>query len=223
MLCLSIPYGLVFALGVWLSLGPVHARYVEILDAVLYLFYVILFAIPFGLIFNVEFFKGLRSARPNITIAKGTFFKISCFLAVLLGLGSIGFFVWNLTSRKQQTPVNNTTNSATAGLAQDLDHDGLTGAQELSYQTDPNDPDTDHDGIADGDEVAIYYTNPKLAISDTRPIAAANNWTDGVQIKNGYDPLTGAKFSATRLALIEAAMNQYQLHEPTITTLAPAP
>jgi outer membrane protein OmpA-like peptidoglycan-associated protein/opacity protein-like surface antigen len=42
----------------------------------------------------------------------------------------------------------------------DKDHDGLTRGQELKLGTDPNNPDTDGDGINDGDEVLKYHTNP---------------------------------------------------------------
>lgn len=38
----------------------------------------------------------------------------------------------------------------------DLDEDGLTLAEEKSYGTDPNKPDTDEDGINDGNELAYW-------------------------------------------------------------------
>ena len=42
----------------------------------------------------------------------------------------------------------------------DLDGDGLTTREEYLLGTDPNNPDTDGDGVNDGDEVRIYHTNP---------------------------------------------------------------
>ena len=42
----------------------------------------------------------------------------------------------------------------------DPDHDGLTNAEEKELGTDPHNPDTDGDGISDGDEVLKYHTNP---------------------------------------------------------------
>lgn len=42
-------------------------------------------------------------------------------------------------------------------LEKDIDQDGLTGAQEISYSTDPENPDTDGDGYQDGEEVAAGY------------------------------------------------------------------
>ena len=50
------------------------------------------------------------------------------------------------------------------------------------YGTDPNDPDTDDDGINDGDEVAAG-TNP------TNPDSDGDGVADGVETMLGTDPL----------------------------------
>lgn len=42
----------------------------------------------------------------------------------------------------------------------DDDSDGLTNAEERRYGTDPGNPDTDGDGLKDGEEVKRYHTNP---------------------------------------------------------------
>jgi outer membrane protein OmpA-like peptidoglycan-associated protein len=42
----------------------------------------------------------------------------------------------------------------------DSDGDGLLDTEELSIGTDPYDPDTDKDGLTDGQEVRIYHTDP---------------------------------------------------------------
>lgn len=42
----------------------------------------------------------------------------------------------------------------------DKDGDGLTKSEEKELGTDPNNPDTDGDGLKDGEEVRTYMTNP---------------------------------------------------------------
>ncbi len=53
--------------------------------------------------------------------------------------------------------ADTTTTAATSG---DADGDNYPDAQELEVGLDPNNPDTDGDGVADGDEVNIYGTDP---------------------------------------------------------------
>ncbi|HOI28218.1 MAG TPA: DUF6089 family protein [Melioribacteraceae bacterium] len=48
----------------------------------------------------------------------------------------------------------------------DKDNDGLTKREELELGTDPNNPDTDGDGLKDGEEVKQYNTDPKNVDSD---------------------------------------------------------
>ena len=48
----------------------------------------------------------------------------------------------------------------------DLDGDNYPDAAELEVGLDPNNPDTDGDGVADGDEANIYFTDPFTADSD---------------------------------------------------------
>ncbi len=51
-------------------------------------------------------------------------------------------------------------------LNSDKDQDGLTKREELELGTDPNNPDTDGDGLNDGAEMKQYNTDPKNADSD---------------------------------------------------------
>lgn len=55
---------------------------------------------------------------------------------------------------------------ATPDPEADDDGDGLTNAEEAALGTDPNNPDTDDDGISDGDEVNVYGTDPLNLDSD---------------------------------------------------------
>jgi hypothetical protein len=48
----------------------------------------------------------------------------------------------------------------TAATATDLDADNYADASELTFGLDPANPDTDGDGVADGDETPLYGTDP---------------------------------------------------------------
>ncbi|MBI5476625.1 MAG: OmpA family protein [Ignavibacteriales bacterium] len=57
----------------------------------------------------------------------------------------------------------------------DLDKDGLTNREEKELKTDPKNPDSDNDGLNDGDEVKKYKTDP------------LNNDTDNDGLKDGEE------------------------------------
>lgn len=66
----------------------------------------------------------------------------------------------------------------------DTDGDGLLDGQEVDvYETDPLDPDTDGDGSSDGDEVNVHGTDPLDPDSD------GDGLQDGEEIELGTDPL----------------------------------
>lgn len=66
---------------------------------------------------------------------------------------------------------------------EDLDGDGLTGAQERRLGTYPENPDSDGDGLNDGEEVRRYRTNPLRADSD------GDGLSDGDEVsKHKTDP-----------------------------------
>ncbi|HEX2749387.1 MAG TPA: hypothetical protein VHM91_15365, partial [Verrucomicrobiales bacterium] len=48
----------------------------------------------------------------------------------------------------------------------DPDNDGLTNREELLHSTNPNDDDTDHDGLKDKVELVTHLTNPRVADTD---------------------------------------------------------
>ncbi len=58
----------------------------------------------------------------------------------------------------------------------DTDIDGLNLCEELQQGTDPNNPDTDGDGLTDGNEVNVHTTNPLLTDTD------GDGLTDGNEV-----------------------------------------
>ena len=64
----------------------------------------------------------------------------------------------------------------------DADGDGLTRAQEIELSLNPDDPDTDADGLTDGDEVNVHNTLPLDPDSDD------DGLLDGEEIEAGADP-----------------------------------
>jgi len=62
---------------------------------------------------------------------------------------------------------------------EDPDHDGLTNLQEFQNGTDPHNPDTDGDGLTDGQEVLMYHTSPVLFSTDGTGIS------DGIEVQTG--------------------------------------
>jgi hypothetical protein len=67
----------------------------------------------------------------------------------------------------------------------DSDSDGLPDAVEEGFGTDPNDADSDHDGINDGDEYDYWGSPENLLIADSD----GDGYLDGDEINNGGDPL----------------------------------
>jgi M6 family metalloprotease-like protein len=69
-------------------------------------------------------------------------------------------------------------------LLKDADQDGLVDAVERELGTDPKNPDSDGDGLNDGDEVNRYGTNPLNADTDN------DGLPDGKEVQLGTDPLS---------------------------------
>jgi hypothetical protein len=92
--------------------------------------------------------------------------------------------------------VKATNENILFGDAKDTDMDDLTDADESKFKTDPNKPDTDGDGIIDGDEIKIWKTDPLKKDTD------GDKYSDADEIKNGYNPLGDGKFANIPMAII---------------------
>jgi hypothetical protein len=97
----------------------------------------------------------------------------------------------------------------------DPDHDGLTNLEEFQNGTDPHNPDTDGDGLSDGDEVHIYHTNPLVVDTDGDGIP------DGLEVKLGTDPLDPNSFDYARaLSSMEVVPGTFVLVVDSLTGVA---
>jgi hypothetical protein len=75
-----------------------------------------------------------------------------------------------------------TLGAITFSFDPDSDDDGLTDGEEVVLGTDPFDPDTDDDGLTDGEEVEVHGTDPLDPDTDD------DGLTDGDEIAAGTDP-----------------------------------
>ena len=107
-----------------------------------------------------------------------------------------------------ETAVTDTTVATPA----DLDADNLADALEWDLGLDPNTPDTDGDGVADGDEINIYGTSPTLFDTD------GDGASDGEELFGIFtDPLVWNDFStdaSTESMAQEAASAPAQSVQP---------
>lgn len=97
----------------------------------------------------------------------------------------------------------------------DPDLDGLENLEEFNLDTDPNNPDSDQDGLADGDEIDVFSSNPIEKFTAGNPNYSDANFVDG-----GYSfVLQDQLLTQEEINAISAKMNEFGLHQPTLRTL----
>lgn len=106
------------------------------------------------------------------------------------------------------------TNQDNCGDNADPDHDGLTNLEEYQHNTDPNNPDSDGDGLADGDEVHVFGYSPTSKDSSGKP-----QYPDDIEAKTKWNVQTGHAYTDAELKQIAANIQKYGLHSPTTATL----
>ncbi|MCB0012598.1 MAG: L-fucose mutarotase [Anaerolineales bacterium] len=142
-----------------------------------------------------------------------------------------------------------TVPGATRITAEDADGDGLADNVERRPEigTDPNDPDTDDDGLSDYDEVITYGTNPTEVDTDSdnlsdfdeinvhqtnpnNPDTDRDGVLDGVEVAQGTDPRAQptATFTpsvtATATEIVTPSVTPTPSDTPTVTpTGSPTP
>ncbi len=106
------------------------------------------------------------------------------------------------------------TELVTCGDKSDPDRDGLDNKAEYDTGTDPNNNDSDKDGIADGDESLVFRSDPLLSKTYRE-----GTYNDADFVKGGYDVQTNEPYTNERILTIKTSIKQYGLHQPTLTTL----
>lgn len=108
----------------------------------------------------------------------------------------------------------NCADASLCGDNADADHDGLTNLEEFKLTTDPNNNDSDQDGLADGDEANVFGSNP-LSLHSTSDA----KYSDADYFKGGYDIGTGKKMAEPQKTALSEKMKKFGLHQPTLKTL----
>jgi hypothetical protein len=90
----------------------------------------------------------------------------------------------------------------------DSDDDGLTDDKERELGTDPRNPDTDGDGLLDGQEVNDLGTDPRNADSD------GDTCRDGDELTGGTNPLDGTDCTTFVIESVDLARGEAVLTIP---------
>lgn len=143
---------------------------------------------------------------------------ILIILAIAAGLailGSLGYYFLTKPEPEAASPVPAIVVDSKTQESEDPDNDGLSNEDEAKHGTKTDNSDTDSDGLADGDEVYVYGSNPKLADTD------GDSFNDGQEVARGFSPLLNTTEKADAAERQKWLTNSVStgLHEPTGTTL----
>jgi hypothetical protein len=106
------------------------------------------------------------------------------------------------------------TVKTSCGDSADPDRDGLTNKEEFELGTDPNNPDSDSDGIADGDEYHIFSSEPLMSKT-----YRDGPYNDADFVKGGFDIFSDTPYTEAKLIEIKTKVKERGLHQPTLTTI----
>lgn len=106
------------------------------------------------------------------------------------------------------------TIKTTCADASDPDKDGFDNKEEFTVGTDPNNPDSDSDGISDGDESHIFKSDPLISRT-----FRDGEYNDADFVKGGYDISTNTPYTPDQIAEIKMKVKELGLHQPTLTTI----
>lgn len=154
------------------------------------------------------------SWHPSLNRKKYYLFLLVIIFMLILVYGGIYFWKNKNFLKNNQKKKNMVIEENNVDFTKfDEDKDGLSNLEELKYGTDPQNPDSDYDGIPDGWEVKYklnpldyvdalndsdedglinleeyrYGTNPQNSDTD------GDNYKDGEEVENGYNPSGSGK------------------------------
>jgi len=97
-----------------------------------------------------------------------------CIVASIFAFTQISRINQNNQTATAVAMATNDSITATALALSDSDGDGLPNFEEVEKGTDPNIPDTDSDGLNDGDEVKVWLTDPLKQDTDEDTLLDGN-------------------------------------------------
>lgn len=149
--------------------------------------------VPFNVVVKSALPEGAQHAQNAEFVWQALLPPWSVPLLMTLMLACVGLAAVSIISLGNSRSTDGTataqaeTQAVVAGATQtaesDGDADGLSFADEIKLGTDPQHPDTDRDGLRDGEEVNSFQTNPLNKDSD------GDGVLDGQEVANGTNPL----------------------------------